>query len=234
MTNIFELTAELRKDVGKGASRRLRRQADQIPAIIYGAGKQPTMITLPHNKIIHALENEAFYSHILDIKIGDQKKEKVILKDLQRHPYKPHILHIDFLRIKADTKITMNIPLHFINEETCIGVKNEGGVVVHHLNEVNISCLPADLPEFIEVDLAECKLNDIIHLSNLQLPKGAALTTNLEEEGADLPVAGVITPRVAEVIEETAPEAAETEVITEAKEDKEAKTEAEKPEAKKE
>ncbi|MGD9152747.1 MAG: 50S ribosomal protein L25/general stress protein Ctc [Gammaproteobacteria bacterium] len=221
MSDIFELEAKVRSDIGKGASRRLRRKADLIPAIIYGANQEPFLISLAHNKVIHALENEAFYSHILTLKI-DGKTEQVILKDLQRHPYKRKILHMDFLRIKADEELIMNIPLHFINEDMCVGVKIEGGIISHLLNEVSISCLPTDLPEFIEVDMAECKLNDTIHLSSLKLPKGVELTAKLEEEEADLPIARVIMPRVAEEIETEAPEAGETEVTTEkAEEEKE-------------
>jgi len=222
MSDIFELSAEARSDIGKGASRRLRRKANLIPAIIYGAGIDPVMISLAHNKIIHALENEAFYSHVLIIDLGG-KKEQVILKALQRHPFKQQILHMDFLRIKADEEIIMNIPLHFTNEDICVGVKIEGGAISHNLNEVNISCLPANLPEFLDVDMAECKLNDTIHLSSLQLPQGVTLTANLEEEGSDLPIARVIIPRVAEEIEETAPEESETEVTTEVKPEEEGK-----------
>lgn len=216
MSDIFELTATTRSDIGKGASRRLRRKEDLIPAVIYGAKKDPVMISLAHNKIMHALENEAFYSHILTVNLAG-KKEQVILKALQRHPFKKRILHMDFLRIKAGETIIMNIPLHFINEGICVGVKIDGGTISHNLNEVNISCLPADLPEFIDVDMAECKLNDTIHLSGLKLPHGVTLTADLEEEGADLLVARVIIPRVAEEIETTAPETSETEVTTEVK-----------------
>lgn len=214
MSGIFELEAKVRSDIGKGASRRLRRKADLIPAIIYGANQEPSLISLAHNKVIRALENESFYSHILTLKIDD-KTEQVILKDLQRHPYKRKILHMDFLRIKADEELIMHIPLHFINEDICVGVKTEGGVISHLLNEVSISCLPADLPEFIEVDMAECNLNDTIHLSNLKLPKGVKLTAKIKEDDeADLPIARVMQPRVAEEIEATAPEASETEVTT--------------------
>lgn len=214
MSDIFELEAQARSDIGKGASRRLRRKEDLIPAIIYGAGLDPATISLAHNKVIHALENEAFYSHILTVNFAG-KKEQVILKALQRHPFKKRILHMDFLRIKADEKIIMNIPLHFINEDICVGVKTDGGVISHDLKEVSISCLPANLPTFIEIDMAECKLNDTIHLSSLKLPQGVELTADLEEEGADLPVARVTIPRVAEEIETTSPEEGETEVTTE-------------------
>jgi len=217
MSDIFELEAKVRHDIGKGASRRLRRKADLIPAIIYGTNKEPSLISLAHNKVIHALENKAFYSHILTLKT-DGHTEQVILKDLQRHPYKKQILHMDFLRIKADEELIMNIPLHFINEDMCVGVKTDGGIISHLLNEVSIACLPTNLPEFIEVDMTECELNDTIHLSNLKLPKGVKLTAKLkEDEEADLPVARVIMPRVAEEIETAAPEAGETEVLTETK-----------------
>ena len=228
---IFELNASLRSDVGKGASRRLRREAGLIPAIVYGAGKEPTLITLAHNKVIRALENEAFYSHILVINL-DNKKEQVVLKDMQRHPFKAKILHMDFLRIKADEKLRMTIPLHFIGEDIAPGVKLEGGAVSHHLTEVEIICLPGDLPEFIKVDMSELKLNDIVHLSKLQLPQGVELTANLEEDDADLPVASIHPPRVVEEIEETAPETAETEITTEVKPE-EGKEEKENKEAKK-
>jgi len=237
MSDIFELEAKMRNDIGKGASRRLRRKADLIPAIIYGASKEPSLISLAHNKVIRALENEAFYSHILTVNT-DGKKEQVILKDLQRHPFRNKILHMDFLRIKADEKLIMNVPLHFINEDICFGVKTEGGVISHLLNEVNIACLPANLPEFIEVDMTKCKLNDTVHLSNLKLPKGSELTAKLDEEEADLPIARIIMPRVAEEIAITAPEATETDVTDDdakteetAEESKEAKASTEKKES---
>ncbi|RRJ83685.1 50S ribosomal protein L25/general stress protein Ctc [Aestuariirhabdus litorea] len=174
MSNQFELNAQARADLGKGASRRLRRNANLMPAIIYGADKAPTQISIPHKDMVKALENEAFYSHILTLNV-DGAKEKVILKDLQRHPAKAVVLHADFLRVSADHELTTHVPLHFLNEESCKGVKLGGGAVTHNLIEVEIRCLPADLPEFIEVDMGALDLGDIVHLSDIKLPKGVAL-----------------------------------------------------------
>jgi len=173
MSNSFEVNVELREDLGKGASRRLRRLEDRIPGIVYGAGKDPQAISLSHKEIIKHLEDEAFYSHILTLKVG-KKTEKVILKDLQRHPFKPKVTHADFMRISATQKLHTSVPLHYINEESCPGVK-EGGVVNHNYTTVEVSCLPKNLPEFIEVDMAEAEMDAIIHLSDIKLPKGVEL-----------------------------------------------------------
>ncbi len=172
MSNI-SLNAQSRSDMGKGASRRLRRQ-EQVPAIIYGAEKEPKTIMLAHNEVKKAMENEEFYSQILDLNI-DGKKEQAVLKDVQRHPYKPIINHMDFLRIKANEKVNMPISLHFLNEDVAIGVKQQGGVVSHTMSEVEVRCLPADLPKFIEVDVANLELDHSLHLSELKLPKGVEL-----------------------------------------------------------
>jgi len=170
---IFELIAQLRTEQGKGASRRLRRNG-VVPAILYGAGKEPVSLSFSQDELLKHLENEAFYSHILTVNI-EGKSEKVVLKDLQRHPYHPSVMHLDLQRVSEAQKLTMLVPLHFINEDTCIGVKQGGGVISHHLNEVEISCLPKDLPEFIEVDLAKINLNEVIHLSDLISPEGVEL-----------------------------------------------------------
>ncbi len=169
----FEINAQSRTDAGKGASRRLRLQG-AVPGIIYGADKEPSMITMVHNELAHALENEAFYSHILDLKL-DGKSEQVVIKDLQRHPAKPFITHVDFQRVDMNEKLRMHAPLHFINEETSPGMKM-GGNVSHSLSDVEITCLPKDLPEFIEVDMADMDIGDSVHLSDLQLPDGVELT----------------------------------------------------------
>lgn len=193
----FELEADVRKDIGRGASRRLR-QADKVPAVVYGAGEEPVSLILDHNKTLHALSNEAFYSHILTLKCG-KKNEKVILKAMQRHPAKPRILHIDFLRVRADQKLQMHVPIHFIGEEEAPGLK-EGGVFSHLLSDLEVSCLPADLPEFIEVDVSKMTLNEAIHLREIKLPKGVELTAFAHgEEGHD---ASIITLHIPRVIEE--------------------------------
>jgi len=190
----FELDASLREDLGRGASRRLR-QADKIPAILYGAGQDAVALTLDHNKTMQALSHEAFYSHILTLNIG-KNKEKVILKALQRHPARPKITHIDFLRVRADQKLQMKVPLHFKGEEASPGFKT-GGIFSHIMSDVEVSCLPGSLPEFIEVDVSNLALNETLHLSQLVLPKGVELVA-LQQEDHDLPVASVHIPRVVE------------------------------------
>lgn len=192
--NEFELVAEARSDVGKGASRRLRRDG-KLPGIVYGTGKEASMITLQHNAVMHNLEHEAFYSHILSLKIGSET-ESVVLKDLQRHPYKRTLLHIDLLRVDANETLTMRIPLHYINEEKCTGVKNEGGVISHLMTDIDIVCLPKDLPEYIEVDMLEVALNDTLHLSDLKLPEGVQIHALLHGGDDSQPVASVHAPKV--------------------------------------
>lgn len=194
MSHQFELNAERRQDLGRSASRCLRRN-DRLPAVIYGAGKAPLSITLDHNKLIHALENEAFYSSILDLHI-EGEVEKVVLKDLQRHAFKPKILHVDFLRVDSKTEIHVHVPLHFVG--TCPAVKL-GGVITHLFNEVEVVCLPANLPEYIEVDLTKLQLDHTLHLSQLTLPKGVKLAQLMH--GSDVGVVNVHLPRAAKEVE---------------------------------
>ncbi len=192
----FEINAELRENVGKGASRRLRKTG-KVPGIVYGTNEDPVMISLDQDILGHQLDHEAFYSRILTLNIG-KKSSQVVLKDLQRHAYKRLILHIDLLRVDAKEEITMRVPLHFKNEESCIGVKTGGGVVSHLMTDMEISCLPKDLPEFIEVDVAELDLGDTIHLSDLKMPDGVenyALTHGSDESQ---PVVSVNLPRAEE------------------------------------
>lgn len=183
---IFNLDAEIRTDIGKGASRRLRR-AEKVPAVLYGADKEPVSLTLEHNKVLQAQEFEAFYSHILTLNIGGEKVEALI-KDMQRHPFKPKILHMDFLRVDAKQAVHTHVPLHFINEETSKGIKLQGGHAEHHMNDIEVSCLPADLPEFIEVDLAEVELGQTLHLSDVAMPKGVTSLELAKGEDHDLAV----------------------------------------------
>lgn len=203
MKKAFTITATMRERIGKGASRRLRC-TDQIPGIVYGAGKTPEAITILHNPLLHLLTNESFYTQILDLDI-EGKKEHVILRDLQRHPFKPRILHIDLQRISATEKITMRIPLHFTGGELAPGVKIAGGLISRLMSDVEVRCLPKDLPEFIEVDLAKMELNQTIHLSELKLSSGVELVSIIH--GEDKPVATAYIPRVV-TEEETAPIAA--------------------------
>jgi large subunit ribosomal protein L25 len=206
----FELDAEVRNDIGKGASRRLRH-ANKVPAVIYGAGQTPVSLTLDHNKVLIALDHEAFYSHILTLKVAG-KGEQVVLKDVQRDPANPRVNHIDFLRVRADQKLHMHVPLHFIGDDKAPGVA-EGGVVYHAVTDVEVSCLPANLPEFLEVDTSKMKLDETLHLSNIKLPKGVELVAfSHGVEGHDLPVVSIHKPRIIEedlVVEAAAEEGAE-------------------------
>ncbi len=189
MSVAFELIAEPRQDVGKGASRRLRRTG-RVPAVLYGGNKAPESLSLDHNEIVKQLKHEGFYSHILNISVGS-RKESAILKDLQRHPYKPTILHMDLQRVSADEAIRVHVPLHFINEQTAKGVKQEGGVVSHLMIDVEVACLPKDLPEFIEVDLSDLGLGESIHLSELKLPEGVEVVALTHGAEYDVPVANI-------------------------------------------
>ncbi len=192
MSEAIVLNAVARKDVGKGASRRLRR-AELIPAIIYGGEQEPTQITLESRAIRKALEAETFYSQIVNLEV-DGVAQQVILKDLQRHPAKEFAMHIDFLRVDATHALTTHIPLHFLNEESCVGVK-AGGSITHARVEVEVKCLPADLPEFIEVDMADVELGGHVHLTDLTVPAGVELLALLQGEGHDLDVASVQATR---------------------------------------
>ncbi len=207
MSEAFELNAEVRDDKGKGASRRLRRLADQIPAIIYGGDKEPTPLTLIRKDLEHALENEAFYSHVLTINVGGSA-EKAILKDLQRHPAKDRVMHADFMRVSDNVKLKVNVPVHFVNEDTCVGVKMEGGMIQHQATEIEVLCLPADIPEYIEVDMLEVAVGQIVHLSDITLPSGVESTALNLGDDHDLAIASVLAPKGGSDEEEEAAEAA--------------------------
>ncbi|MFT6052116.1 MAG: large subunit ribosomal protein L25 [Halioglobus sp.] len=205
MSDQFELQAEVREDMGKGASRRLRRLADHVPAIIYGGSKDPQPLTLIRKDLEKALENEAFYSHVLSIKVG-KTKEKAILKDLQRHPARDSVMHADFLRVDDKVAIKVNVPIHFMNEESSIGVKVQGGIVQHQTTDIEIQCLPGDIPEYIEVDMAEVETGQIIHLSDVTLPAGVISVALALGEDHDLAVASITAPRGTDEAEDGAAE----------------------------
>jgi large subunit ribosomal protein L25 len=173
MATIHEIPAETRKDEGKGASRRLRTTG-KVPAIVYGSTDAPASIQLEHNTVWLASQHEWFYSAILDLKL-DGKTQKVLLRDMQRHPFKAQLLHLDFQRVDENKAIRIRVPLHFLNQETSPAGKMAGILISHALNDVEISCLPKDLPEHIEVDLSELKVGDIVHLSALKLPNGVEI-----------------------------------------------------------
>jgi len=189
----FTLSAEVRSDYGKGASRRLRR-AEKLPGIIYGGGGNPTPISLNHNEVLNNLQNEAFFSHILTLNV-DGSKEQAIIKDVQRHPYKQQILHMDFQRIVANEAITVQVPIHLVNEENCVGVKQEGGTINRIEVDVALSCLPRDLPEFVELDVTELKLGESLHLSDIKLPEGVTSVDLAHGEDHDRAIVAVHATR---------------------------------------
>ncbi|MEA1048936.1 50S ribosomal protein L25/general stress protein Ctc [Lamprobacter modestohalophilus] len=201
MSDLLEILAQPRSDTGKGASRRLRRTG-LVPGIVYGANAEPVMISVRHNELERQLDHEVFYSSLLDLKLGDQTT-KVVLKDLQRHPAKPFLLHVDFLRVSSDEKLRLTIPIHFLNQESCPGVKL-GGKVSHNVTEIEVSCLPADLPEYLAVDMAEMNQGDIVHVSELKLPPNVELTHSLDPE---TPVVMIYAPQVESTGEEGADDA---------------------------
>lgn len=192
--NIFELHAEVRKDLGKGASRRLRRLDSLVPAIVYGEGKDPVNISILHKDLTKALSNEAFFSHIITLFVG-KKSEQVVIKDLQRHPSKPRLMHADFQRVSANNAIVVQVPLHFINEDKCKGVKTGGGSLIKAMTELQVSCLPKDLPEFIEVDVIGLGLGEAMHISDISLPKGVTSVDLTHGADADNAIVSVLPPR---------------------------------------
>ncbi len=195
----IEISATARTLQGTGASRRLRI-AGRVPGIVYGGGKAAQAIELDHNTIFHQLKREVFHSSILNLML-DGVKEAVLLRDVQMHPFKPIVLHVDFQRVAKDQKVHMKVPLHFVNADIAPGVKLSSGIVSHVMNEIEVSCLPGNLPEFIEVDLASLALGHSIHISDLKLPKGVEAITH----GNDAVVATIILPRGAVSEEAAAP-----------------------------
>ena len=197
----FTLNANTRDDMGKGASRRLRRNAGLVPAIVYGGSKEPQSISIAARELNKALESESFYSSIIGLNI-DGKQEEVLIKALQRHPAKPHVMHADFQRIVAGQKVTVQVPLHFTNEENCVGVKQESGMVFRNLTEAEVTCLPKDLPDFIEVDLLELKVGDSLHLTDLKLPEGVEIPSLALGDDHNLPVVNIMAQRTAAAADE--------------------------------
>lgn len=167
----FELTAEARDDLGRGGSRRLRRRG-RIPAIVYGGGRDPRAISLGQNELVHEMDREGFFTNILTIRLG-KDSQSVVVKAVQRHPARPQVLHVDFLRIVADQEITLNVPIRVVGEEESVGIK-EGGVVERLLSDVEITCLPRHLPDFLEIDVSELEINQLLHLSDIVLPEGVS------------------------------------------------------------
>jgi large subunit ribosomal protein L25 len=221
----FEIEAEARQGSGRSESRKLRRQG-RVPAIIYGGGSDPSSITLDRNNLVHQMTLESFYTSILNLKL-DKKLQPVVVKDVQRHPAKSVVMHLDFQRVVEDEELTLTVPIHFIGEQSAVGVKEQGGVIEHTLTDVEISCLPAHLPEFLELDVSALQLNEILHLSDIKYPEG--VTSTQLAHGHDSPVVAIHPPRreEEEPIEveaaEAAAEAASADADAEASKDDESK-----------
>jgi len=211
MKKDFNLSAQRRSELGSGPCRRLRR-AGKLPGILYGGGGECVPLCLDAREVMHHLDDEAFYSHILQLRLEDGKErreEQVVLKGLKRHPSESRLLHIDFQRIDENRALTMNVPLHFLNEDHCAGVKQGGGLVSHVLTEVEVSCLPRHLPEYIGVDIGALQVGETIHLRDLQMPEGVELYSLKHGGDPDQPVVSVHLPKVVQEEEETAGEEAE-------------------------
>ncbi|MEE9343183.1 MAG: 50S ribosomal protein L25/general stress protein Ctc [Gammaproteobacteria bacterium] len=193
--SLFEVIAEERTDMGKGASRRLRRTG-LVPIVVYGGDNEPQSLSLSHNEVLKHLAHEPFYSSILTLKEGSNSS-KVILRDVQRHPSKPVVLHMDFLRVDANKPIRVQVPLHFIGEDIAPGAK-AGGNISHDLTDIAIEVLPGDLPEYIEVDISALEIGDSVHLSDLKVSGSAIIVELAKGEGHDQPVASIHAPRAAE------------------------------------
>jgi large subunit ribosomal protein L25 len=216
MSDNITLNAEPRSDSGKGASRRLRHQG-LVPAIVYGGKFDPVQISIDHNVFMHELDHETIYTQVVDLKMGD-KTQEVILRDLQRHPYKNKVMHADFFRIDKNTPIKVLVPIHVTNAEECAGVKMDGGMMTQLVTEVEIISLPKDLPEYLEIDAENLHLGEILHLTDIPMPEGVEIValTHLEEiddiehDTHNVGVLSVVKTRE-EIIEDEAPEAPEME-----------------------
>ena len=214
MSEVIHLNAELRSDSGKGASRRLRRQG-LVPAIVYGGDREPAQISIAHNEFIHELDKEAIYTQVIELRVAD-KKQDVILRDLQRHPYKNKVIHADFYRIDENKPIKVVVPIHVANADKCVGVRGDGGVMSHLVTEVEVIALPKNLPEYLEIDALELHLGETLHLTDIKLPEGVQIVAltyledveDIEHDDHNVGVLTVFKPRE-EVIEEEAPEAPE-------------------------
>lgn len=202
MSSTFELQAELREEQGKGASRRLRREG-KVPAVVYGGDRKPRAITLSHQELLRHVENEAFFSNVINLKVGDVE-QKAIVKDMQKHPAKRVVMHMDFQRVLADEKIRMSVPLHFVGEDVAPGVKQGGGQFSHLKNDVDIACLPGDLPEFIQVDVSGMDIDDLLHLSDIKLPEGVELPDLAQGDEHDLAVVSLHRPQKAKAADDEA------------------------------
>jgi len=213
MSSNYELSTQSRDSFGTGASRRQRRE-NLVPAVVYGAGKDNESVMLDHDQVMHSLEKEAFHSAIIDLKT-DKGSQQVILREVQMHPHRQLVMHVDFQRVRATEKLHMKVPLHFEGSDVAPGVKTDGGILSHPITELDITCLPRDLPEFIAVDVSELNLNESLHLSSIKMPEGVELTATAFPEGEDPTIAIISPPKVVE--EEAVEESADQEAGVDAK-----------------
>lgn len=224
MAVVSELSVQQRKAGGTSGSRRMRRAEDVIPAIIYGGGSDPVPIQIVHKDMLKALEDESFYTRLLTLRVG-ANEERVVLKDLQWHPAKPRVLHADFFRVSKDHKLNIKVPLHYVNEDKCLGIKTDGGMLIRSINEVEVSCLPEHIPAYIEVDIAELRLGEHLHLSNIAWPEGVESVALSHGEEHDLSLVTIAEQRVAEEAEQQPAEEGDAEVTTEGVPEEESSTE---------
>ena len=194
MAEQIVLRADFRHQLGKGHTRRLRRLSDRVPAILYGGGRDPVPLAIAYRDLAKAMQEETFFSQILNLEVGDVT-QACVLRDLQRHPATERVQHVDFFRIREDLPVHMHVPLHFLNEDQCVGVRIDGGRLSHNLIEVEVSCLPRQLPEFIEVDVRELHVGQSLHLSDLVLPEGVSIPALALGHDHDTPVIGVTARR---------------------------------------
>ena len=209
MPDLMTIDASQRDEVGTSKARRIRRQRDQVPGVVYGSGEEPIHFLIDYRHIAKAVEDEAFFSQVLSLTLGD-KPIQVVLRELQRHPSTERVVHVDFLRVQEDRELQVSIPFHFLNEESCVGVRLNGGMVSKNLTEVQVSCLPRDLPEFIEIDLEELDIGDAVHLSDIELPPGVSFVVLAQGDGRDDQIVNVHMPR-GMVLDEEEEELVETE-----------------------
>lgn len=221
MSDDIQVQATSRSVLGKGASRRLRRE-NLVPGILYGADEDPQPINLKHNEVLKHLENDQFYSNLLMVSVDGKEAVRTVLRDVQRHPHKLQIMHLDFQRVVAGAELTLTVALNFLNEEACYGVKTEGGMISHSETEVAIACLPRNIPDNLEIDMADMKIGESVHLSDLKLPEGVRLTDLIEgDDDSDRALASVIASRkTLEEEDEAAAEAAEAAADAESDDDK--------------
>ena len=213
MSSNYELSTQSRDSFGTGASRRQRRE-NLVPAVVYGAGKDNESVMLDHDQVMHSLVKEAFHSAIIDLKT-DKGSQQVILREVQMHPHRQLVMHVDFQRVRATEKLHMKVPLHFEGSDVAPGVKTDGGILSHPITELDITCLPRDLPEFIAVDVSELNLNESLHLSSIKMPEGVELTATAFPEGEDPTIATISPPKVVE--EEAVEESTDQEAGVDAK-----------------